>query len=232
MLVNEYKPEFYVRKVRKMRNFGNCYICGSPFVISRTDAQNELDLVSQVLLLLYKQANMTFNFRINVYTIELKFPDSSLRKAFTLHSLTQVLSMYMKYNFNLDLTLQVNVILRCLTMSFPESKVPDLYSICDNFVSDPCSCRKSENFCFVVNIFLELKCSYIVQCTNNPVWKVCIARPRYRARNFDALIYLLVNFANLGRISGAQFSNFPVRQIMEGGTNVASACVVVFVELP
>ena len=44
-----------------------------------------------------------------------------------------------------------------------------------------------------------------------PVWKVCIARPRYRARNFDALIYLLVNFANLGRISGAQFSNFPVR---------------------
>ena len=32
-----------------------------------------------------------------------------------------------------------------------------------------------------------------------PVWKVCIAQPRYWARNFDALIYLLVNFANLGR---------------------------------
>ncbi len=42
---------------------------GPPFVISRTDAQNELDLVGQVLLLLYKQANMTFNFRINVYTL-------------------------------------------------------------------------------------------------------------------------------------------------------------------
>ena len=53
-------------------------------------------------------------------------------------------------------------------------------------------------------------------CSNHtrnhlPVWKVCIAQPRYRARNFDALIYLLVNFANLGRISGTQFSNFPVR---------------------
>ena len=42
MLVNEYKPEFYDRKVRKMRNLGNVYICGSPFVMSRTDAQNGL----------------------------------------------------------------------------------------------------------------------------------------------------------------------------------------------
>ncbi len=41
MLVNEYKPEFfYVRKVRKMGNLGN--ICGLPFVMSRTDAQNGL----------------------------------------------------------------------------------------------------------------------------------------------------------------------------------------------
>ncbi len=42
MFVNEYKPEFYGRKVRKMRNLGNVYICGSPFVMSRTDAQNGL----------------------------------------------------------------------------------------------------------------------------------------------------------------------------------------------
>ena len=42
MLVNEYKPEFYDRKVRKMRNLGNVYICGSSFVMSRTDAQNGL----------------------------------------------------------------------------------------------------------------------------------------------------------------------------------------------
>ncbi len=47
MLVNEYKPEFYDRKVRKMRNLGNNiniykHICGSPFVMSRTDVQNRL----------------------------------------------------------------------------------------------------------------------------------------------------------------------------------------------
>ena len=42
MLVNEYKPEFYVIKVRKMRNLGNVYISRSPFVMSRTDAQNGL----------------------------------------------------------------------------------------------------------------------------------------------------------------------------------------------
>ncbi len=48
MLVNEYKPEFYVRKVRKMRNLGNVYICGSPFVMSRTDAQNGLDSIFNI----------------------------------------------------------------------------------------------------------------------------------------------------------------------------------------
>ena len=42
MLVNEYKPEFYDRKVRKMRDLGNFHICESPFVMSRTDAQNGL----------------------------------------------------------------------------------------------------------------------------------------------------------------------------------------------
>jgi hypothetical protein len=28
-----------------MQNLGNIYICGSPFVMSRTDAQNGLDMV-------------------------------------------------------------------------------------------------------------------------------------------------------------------------------------------
>jgi hypothetical protein len=28
-----------------MQNFRNVYICGSPFVMSRTDAQNGLDMV-------------------------------------------------------------------------------------------------------------------------------------------------------------------------------------------
>ncbi len=32
MLVNEYKPEFYDRKVRKMGNLGNVYICRLTFV--------------------------------------------------------------------------------------------------------------------------------------------------------------------------------------------------------
>ncbi len=45
MLVNEYKPEFYVTKVRKMQNLGSVYNCGCPFVMSRTDAQNGLDLI-------------------------------------------------------------------------------------------------------------------------------------------------------------------------------------------
>ncbi len=42
MLVNEYKLEFYVMKVQKMRNFRNVYIRGSSVVMSRTDAQNVL----------------------------------------------------------------------------------------------------------------------------------------------------------------------------------------------
>jgi hypothetical protein len=29
-----------IQKIRKMQNFGNVYICGSPFVMTRTDAQN------------------------------------------------------------------------------------------------------------------------------------------------------------------------------------------------
>ena len=33
---------FKFKKVRKMQNLGNIYICGSPSVISRTDAQNGL----------------------------------------------------------------------------------------------------------------------------------------------------------------------------------------------
>jgi hypothetical protein len=45
MLINEYKPEFYVRKVRKMRNLGNVDICGSPLVMSRTDEQNGVFII-------------------------------------------------------------------------------------------------------------------------------------------------------------------------------------------
>ena len=38
---------FQPKKVRKMQNLGNVYICGSPFVMSRTDAQakNGIDMV-------------------------------------------------------------------------------------------------------------------------------------------------------------------------------------------
>ena len=47
MLVNEYKPEFYVRKVRKMREIWAMFISAgpSPFVMSRTDAQNGLTYI-------------------------------------------------------------------------------------------------------------------------------------------------------------------------------------------
>ncbi len=41
MLVNEYKLEFYVRNlVGNLQNLDNVYICGAPFVMTRTDAQN------------------------------------------------------------------------------------------------------------------------------------------------------------------------------------------------
>jgi hypothetical protein len=33
-----------------MQNFGNVYICGSPFVMSRTDAQNGLDMIFYSIL--------------------------------------------------------------------------------------------------------------------------------------------------------------------------------------
>ena len=55
MLVNEYKPEFYDREVRKMRNLGKIYICGSPFVMSRTDAQNGLYSIFNENMKLYVQ---------------------------------------------------------------------------------------------------------------------------------------------------------------------------------
>jgi hypothetical protein len=40
VLVNEYKFYVSIQKVRTMQNLGNVFICGSPFVMSRTDAQN------------------------------------------------------------------------------------------------------------------------------------------------------------------------------------------------
>jgi hypothetical protein len=48
MLVNEYKlyASIQFKKVRKMQNLGNVYIWGSPFVMSRTDAQNGVDIIA------------------------------------------------------------------------------------------------------------------------------------------------------------------------------------------
>ena len=43
MLLNEYEIEFMFRKIRNIRNFGNVHIRGPHIVMSRTDAQNELD---------------------------------------------------------------------------------------------------------------------------------------------------------------------------------------------
>jgi hypothetical protein len=39
---------FQFNKVRKMQNLGNVYICGSPFVMSRTDEQNRLGMIFNV----------------------------------------------------------------------------------------------------------------------------------------------------------------------------------------
>ena len=50
MLVSEYKPEFYVMKVQKMRNLRNVYIRGSSVVMSRTDACAERTKTSFCLL--------------------------------------------------------------------------------------------------------------------------------------------------------------------------------------
>jgi hypothetical protein len=36
---------FQFKKVRKMQNLGNVYIWGSPFAMSRTDAQNGVDII-------------------------------------------------------------------------------------------------------------------------------------------------------------------------------------------
>jgi hypothetical protein len=44
---------FNSEKVRKMRNLGNVYICRSPFVMSRTDAQNGLDITFNCLARVY-----------------------------------------------------------------------------------------------------------------------------------------------------------------------------------
>ena len=42
------KSTFQFKKVRKMQNLGNVYIWGSPFVMSRTDAQNGVDIIFKV----------------------------------------------------------------------------------------------------------------------------------------------------------------------------------------
>ena len=56
MFVNEYKLIIYCtfqfKKVRKMQNLGNVYIWGSPFVMSRTNAQTGVEIIFNVLILI------------------------------------------------------------------------------------------------------------------------------------------------------------------------------------
>ena len=42
MLINEYKPELYIRNVRKIQNLGNVSISGPHIVMRKTDAQKGL----------------------------------------------------------------------------------------------------------------------------------------------------------------------------------------------
>ena len=46
---------FQFKKVRKMQNLGNVYIWRSPFVMSRTDAQNGVDIIFKNLYRLQGQ---------------------------------------------------------------------------------------------------------------------------------------------------------------------------------
>jgi hypothetical protein len=48
-----------------MQNLGNVYICGSPFVMSRTDAQNGVEIIFKVNSLLYKFNSLNRNILIN-----------------------------------------------------------------------------------------------------------------------------------------------------------------------
>jgi hypothetical protein len=41
---------FQFKKVQKMQNLGNVYICKSPFVMSRTDAQNRICSIFKINL--------------------------------------------------------------------------------------------------------------------------------------------------------------------------------------
>ena len=45
---------FQFKKVQKMQNLGNVYIWGSPFVMSRTDAQNGVDSIFKFKFYTYK----------------------------------------------------------------------------------------------------------------------------------------------------------------------------------
>jgi hypothetical protein len=61
MLVDEYKlyVSIQFKKIRKMQNLGNVYICRSPFVMSRTDAWNGLYSIFKIVkryIFLFQQA--------------------------------------------------------------------------------------------------------------------------------------------------------------------------------
>jgi hypothetical protein len=46
--VNEYKLYVSIQKSLKDENLGNVYIWGSPFVMSRTDAQNGVEIIINI----------------------------------------------------------------------------------------------------------------------------------------------------------------------------------------
>ena len=91
MLVNGYKPEFYDGKVRKMRNLSNVYICGSPFVMSRTDAQNGLYSIYNVnrelfSMFVYVSTEVVNVIKINQSTLTMTSPLRRHGHAYTFES--------------------------------------------------------------------------------------------------------------------------------------------------
>jgi hypothetical protein len=64
MLVNEYKLYVSIQKSSKDAKFGQCLYLSAPFVMSRTDAQNGLDMVFKFLVCyfrLYTYSNFTYS---------------------------------------------------------------------------------------------------------------------------------------------------------------------------
>ena len=87
---------FQFKKVRKMQNLVNVYIWGSPFVMSRTDAQNGVDIIFNF------SDTTTTRFRpVSLLQVQthIKWPPY---KQFTWHNKLHNLAYIVTVNFNVN----------------------------------------------------------------------------------------------------------------------------------